>query len=83
MKNDKRTSRRQWLRGFLRWGLLGAMTGLSAHLLQRKPGIEESPCLDPQGDTGCRRCLSLGGCKLPRALSIKQFLNRRNEKRNS
>ena len=83
MKNDKRTSRRQWLRGSLRWGLLSAMTGLSAHLLLRKPGIEESSCRDPQGHSGCRGCLSLGGCKLPRALSVKQFLNRGNEERKS
>ncbi len=81
MKMDKQTSRRRWLRSSLRWGLLSVMAGVSAHLLRRKPGVEEKPCVDPKAHLGCRNCSQLGGCRLPRALSVKQFLNRQKNER--
>ena len=75
MSTDKKTSRRQWLIGSLRCGLLATFGAVSIYLLGRKPTIGETACRDPKGYTGCRGCLELNGCKLPRALSVKQFLN--------
>jgi len=76
MSTNKKTSRRQWLIGSLRWVLLGIFSGVSVHLLRRKPTITETACIDLKGYTGCRNCQRLKGCKLPRALSVKQFLNK-------
>ena len=76
MNPNKKTSRRQWLTGSLRWGLLGAFSAVSVHLLRRKGGVEETACRDPKGYMGCRECMELKGCKLPRALSVKQFLSK-------
>ena len=73
---DKKTSRRQWLTGSLRWGLLAAFSTVSVHLLRRKGDVKEAGCRDPKGYTGCRACLELNGCKLPRAMSVKQFLTK-------
>jgi hypothetical protein len=84
MKTDKTTSRRQWLMGLLRGGTLAVFGGVSIYLLRRKPD-PESDCIDPEGHIGCRACLDMNGCRLPRALSVKQFLRNRNqhEKRKS
>lgn len=76
MSTNKKTSRRQWITGSIRWGLLTAFSAVSVYLLRRKGGVEEAACRDPKGQAGCRACLELKGCKLPRALSIKQFLNK-------
>ncbi|MBL7215175.1 MAG: hypothetical protein ISS71_05810 [Phycisphaerae bacterium] len=75
MKTDKKTSRRQWLTGLLRGSLLAAFGGTSVHLLRRESGGEETDCADPKGHIGCRVCRELNNCKLPRALSVKQFLH--------
>ena len=76
MNPNKKTSRRQWLTGLLRWGLLGVFGAVSVHLLRRRGGVEEeTACIDLKGYTGCRACQRLKGCKLPRALSVKQYLN--------
>jgi hypothetical protein len=77
MKTDNPTSsRRQWFTGLLRGGLLAAFGAASVHLLSGQPEGEEN-CSDPKGRIGCRTCMDLSGCQLPRALSVKQFLRKR------
>lgn len=73
MKTENKTSRRQWFAGLLRGGLLAGF-GATAYLLGRRSN-GSADCIDPQGYTGCRACLELNGCQLPRALSVKQFLD--------
>lgn len=76
MRTNSQTSRRQWIRGVLRGGLLAVFGGASVHLLRREKAVEESDCIDPQGYTVCPACREWSGCKLPRALSVKQYLNK-------
>ena len=78
MNTENKTSRRQWFATLLRGGLLAAFGGASIHLLRRESSGEETDCADPKGHIGCRACRELNHCKLPRALSVKQFLNKRN-----
>ena len=61
--------------GLLRGGALTLFAGTSVHLLRRDNPVEENDCVDPQARIGCPSCLEWNGCKLPRALSVKQFLN--------
>jgi hypothetical protein len=84
MKADKKNmaTRRQWFAAGLRWGIVGLISAVSGHFLSRKKTDDQS-CVDPKGHTGCRGCGVLNGCSLPRALSVKQFLNQKNEKRES
>lgn len=76
MKPDNETTRRQWFTGLLRGGLLAAFAVASVHLLGRDAKGGDT-CGDPAGHIGCRACLDLDGCHLPRALSVKQFLRKR------
>jgi len=79
MSDKQQTSRRQWMAGLLRGGVLTLFGGTSWHLLRRENAVDEKDCIDPLGHIGCRACNDLNGCGLPRALSVKQFLNRNND----
>jgi hypothetical protein len=83
MTKDKITTRRHWLTGSLRWGIGGLMATTVGLFIGRKQLNRETTCSDPKGRIGCRNCSLLQGCGLPRGLSVKQFLNRKNEERNS
>lgn len=72
--NEPQTSRRQWITGLLRGGVLAAFGG-SAYGLLRRNRSGENACVDPKGRTGCPACGVFDGCRLPRALSVKQVLN--------
>ena len=76
MKTDQRTSRRHWLAALLRGGLLAAFGGVAVHLLGRRPTGKETVCADPKGHLGCRACGRWNDCKLPRALSVRRFLDK-------
>ncbi|MHC5182474.1 MAG: hypothetical protein ACYSOW_11510 [Planctomycetota bacterium] len=80
--NNNLKTRRQWFSSGLRWGVAGLMAAVSARLLNRDKTADQS-CADPKGHTGCRGCGVLNGCSLPRALSFKQFLQKKNGKTNS
>jgi hypothetical protein len=76
MNDKKQTSRRQWMAGLLRGGVLTLFGGTSLHLLGRDNPEQENDCIDPEGYVGCRDCTDLNGCRLPRGLSVKQFLSK-------
>jgi hypothetical protein len=76
-------SRRSALMTSLRWGIGGLMATTVGLFIGRKQLNRETTCSDPKGRIGCRDCSLLQGCGLPRGLSVKQFLNRKNEERNS
>jgi hypothetical protein len=80
-KNDMQSTRRHWFTAGLRWTAAALISAVSLRLLSRKP-TEES-CVDPHGHLSCRDCGALNGCSLPRALSLKQFLQKNDEKRES
>ena len=80
MKPNEHISRRRWFAAGLRWGVAGLISAVSVHLLSRK---KEDSCIDPHGHLSCRGCGALDGCSLPRALSVKQYLQKNNEKRKS
>ncbi|MHC4782654.1 MAG: hypothetical protein ACYSOL_04800 [Planctomycetota bacterium] len=76
-------SRRSALVASLRWGVGGLMALTTGLFVSRKQVNRENACIDPKGRLGCRNCSLLQGCGLPRGLSVKQYLNRNNGKRNS
>jgi hypothetical protein len=82
-KQDKQTSRRRMALDAVRWGLAAGMGALSVHFLRGKSGLQESDCIDAKGLTGCRACIEWNYCRLPRALSVKQFLHKKNDQPNS
>jgi hypothetical protein len=81
MNKDKMTTRRRWFMAGLRWTAAGVISAVSLRLLSRKPTDES--CADPHGLLSCRDCGALNGCSLPRALSLKQFLQKDNGKHKS
>jgi hypothetical protein len=85
MNTEKKNtvSRRSALTASLRWGIGGLMATTVGLFISRKQLNREATCSDPKGRIGCRDCSLLQGCGLPRGLSVKQFLNRNNEQRNS
>lgn len=76
MSTNKQTSRRQWIESFLRGGLLAVFGGTFIHLLRRGKAVEEDACADPEGHIGCRACIELNRCRLPRGLSVKRYLSK-------
>ena len=80
---DNTTTRRSALMASLRWGAGGLMALAVGLLVSRKQLNRENTCIDPKGRVGCRNCSSLQGCSLPRGLSVKQYLQKNNEKRKS
>ena len=59
MMSDQRASRRQWLTGMARWGLLGGLAAVSARLLTR-----DGDCVR---HLPCQTCGLWARCDLPRA----------------
>ncbi|MEN8126481.1 MAG: hypothetical protein ABFR90_01615 [Planctomycetota bacterium] len=82
-KNKNTVSRRTALTSSLRWGTAALMAAAVGLFARRKQLRRENTCIDPKGRVGCRNCSLLQECSLPRGLSVKQFLDRENEKRNS
>jgi hypothetical protein len=60
----------------LRGGVLAVFGGTFIHLLRRGKAVEEKDCVDPEGHIGCRACIELNRCRLPRGLSVKQYLSK-------
>lgn len=82
--SDKKVNRRNALAGLARWGVLGVVGAVTGVFLKRKPTVEnEQACVDTARRLGCRQCGQLDRCGLPRALSVKQFLKKHNEERES
>ncbi|MHC5083640.1 MAG: hypothetical protein ACYTET_06840 [Planctomycetota bacterium] len=75
--------RRRAIVACLRWTVLAAMAIVCGHFLRRKPRSGENACIDPKARLGCRQCKILKQCGQPRALSVKQYLSKQNEKRNA
>lgn len=78
MKNKQKTnSRRDFILRPVRWAAAVVITGISASLLSRRSSATKETCSDPQGRIGCGDCQVLPGCRLPRGLTFKQFLRRK------
>lgn len=73
--NKNNLTRRQCFTAGLRWTAAGLIAAVSGHLLRRE---KKQACIDPKGHIGCRGCGVLSGCSLPRAVSFKQFLQKKN-----
>lgn len=76
MDNEKKQliGRRELLRKLLRQAALGGLGYLSLCLLAHRPNrTREEKCINP---SICRNCDRLPDCLLPRALSVKQFLEK-------
>lgn len=63
--NDGNVTRRQWLAGWLRSGVL-AVLAAGTVLLARRSGAARGPC-PPR--LPCEQCGSRGGCQLPQAVA--------------
>lgn len=81
--DEQTTTRRQWITTTARWGALGAAAAAWLRAGWPKSGVDEQPCIDLKGQAGCRACGIFNSCGLPRALSVKQFLEDRADERNS
>lgn len=66
--------RRQWGR----WAVAGLLAS-AAGLLWKRNGIalNQQRCADKEGRIGCQQCGIFDRCGHPRALSVKQFLEKR------
>jgi hypothetical protein len=73
-KRESTSPRRQWLRSVTRWAVLGAVGGLAAVLIARRPKRGESN--ECRRDLPCRRCASLARCQLPRGRNARFELSR-------
>lgn len=82
-KEKNTVSRRSALTTSLRWGVGGLMALTVGLFVSRKQVKRENTCIDPKGRVSCRSCSLLQGCGLPRGLSVKQYLNQKDEERNS
>jgi hypothetical protein len=76
MTDQKTTSstRRHWLTTSVRWGLLAGIAATWTRVSRSQSGVTEQACIDLKGLTGCRKCGQFSACGLPRALSVKHFL---------
>jgi hypothetical protein len=63
---SERSDRRQWLIGGLRYGLLGALTVLSGHLVARSQSAE---CRQP---VACQKCGAWDSCRMPLAIETRR-----------
>ncbi|MEI6351009.1 MAG: hypothetical protein WCP06_07875 [Verrucomicrobiota bacterium] len=75
MKNpsmDTSTTRREFLRGGVRYALLAGLAALAARTIANSNRPSGQSCTN-QGI--CRGCQSFTDCGLPQALSAKQVLN--------
>ncbi|HOK97134.1 MAG TPA: hypothetical protein PK052_04835 [Anaerohalosphaeraceae bacterium] len=79
-KHTGQTTRRRLALDALRWAMTSGFGLLSLRLTRRESGIQEHPCIDVKGLTGCRNCPVWDACRLPRALSVKQFINNDKQK---
>ena len=61
-----RSDRRQWLISGLRYGLLGALTVLSGHLVARSQSAE---C---RQHVACQKCGVWDSCRLPPAIETRR-----------
>lgn len=81
---NKKVNRRNALAGLARWGVLGIVGAVTGVFLKRTLTSEnEQACADTARRLGCRQCGQLDQCGLPRALSVKQFLKKHDEERES
>ena len=70
-------SRRKWLLAAGRWGVVGLIAAAVGGLWKRNGiAINRQTCTDTQGKIGCRRCAYFDDCGHPKALSVKQFLEK-------
>jgi hypothetical protein len=77
------TTRRQWITATARWGALGAVAAAWLRVSTGDSRLSEQTCIDLKGRTGCQSCGLFTNCGLPRALSVKHFLQERADERNS
>jgi len=73
-KRDAEPSRRELLRGWARYVVLGALTGFSAGLLVRGAGASGRGRCSPSAC--CRQCPGFSQCNLPRAVSAREAKKR-------
>jgi hypothetical protein len=83
MMDNQTTTRRHWITATARWGALGAVAAAWLRVSTSENGVAEQPCIDLKGQTGCRACGMFNNCGLPRALSVKHFLQGRADEPNS
>ena len=74
--NSEAVSRREFLRGSVRYGLLGAIGFAISNLIGRRADAGRQTCVS---DGICTRCPALDGCGVPQALSAKETLGRRHD----
>jgi len=73
-RTETEPSRREVFRCWARYAVLGVLTGFSAVLLVRGAGASAGgPC---SRSASCRECPGLSRCKLPRAVSAKEGMER-------
>lgn len=78
-RKSKPTTRRSLALDALRWAMASGLGLLSLRLTRQGSDIQENACIDAEGLTGCRSCAAWNTCRLPRALSVKRFLQKNND----
>lgn len=70
-------SRRELFKSTVRWAIVGLLTG-AIGVLWKRNGItlNRQTCSNAEGRRGCRECGLFASCGHPRALSVKQFLEK-------
>ena len=66
-------NRRTFFKNLLRYLSLGAITFTGAKMATRKPTLENQVCINK---SICKECQTYSSCELPRALSIKEFIKK-------
>jgi hypothetical protein len=71
-------NRRNWLLAAGRWGVVGLIAATVGRLWKRNGvSMNRQICVDTEGKIGCRGCAYFDACGHPKALSAKQFLEKR------
>lgn len=70
-------ARRELFKSTVRWAIVGSFAG-TVGMLWKRNGItlNRQTCSDTEGRMGCRDCSIFARCGHPRALSVKQFLEK-------
>jgi|GEM_PF-1100578 hypothetical protein len=71
------SGRRQWLAASARWAVVGVFAAATGMLWKRNGiTLNRQVCTDMEGRLGCQECGAFDSCGHPRALSVKQFLEK-------
>jgi hypothetical protein len=77
LEYEKVKKRRQWLIASARWAIAGVLAATAGTLWKRNGiAMNRQVCQDAEGRVGCRECSVFNSCGHPRALSVRQFLEK-------